>query len=132
MWNESRSHQRIALREVALEVRLGAYEEERHAPQPVIVDVELYRRMGPFPPGAGLKECLDYDRIFRHLTVDWPQRPHIDLLERLAEDLVCFCLEDPRVEACRVIIRKPAIYGGRAIPEIELWRLRDEHGPAFG
>jgi 7,8-dihydroneopterin aldolase/epimerase/oxygenase len=130
MWNGSRSYQRIALREVALEVRLGAYEKERHAPQPVIVDVELYRSMGAFPMGAGLEDCLDYDRIFRHLTQDWPQRPHTDLIERLAEDLVLFCLEDPRVEACRVVIRKPAIYGGSAIPEIELWRLREEHDPA--
>ena len=113
----------MALRDVALEVRIGAHAAEREAPQPVLVDVELYRHHGPFAEGR-LADCLNYDRVFRHLVDEWPRRPHTDLLERLAEDLVGFCLEDERVEACRVIVRKPAIYAGRAMPAIEVYRLR--------
>ena len=42
----------------------------------------------------------------------------------LAEGLVEFCLADPRVEACRVVIRKPEVYPGSATPEITVYRLR--------
>lgn len=126
MWDPARGYQCVALRDVALEVRLGAYAAEREAPQPVLVDVELYRRHGAFARGGRLEDCLDYDRVFRHLTEEWPRRPHTDLLERLAEDLVRFCLEDRRVEACRVVVRKPAIYAGRAVPAVEIYRLRGE------
>ncbi|HEX6014644.1 MAG TPA: dihydroneopterin aldolase, partial [Geminicoccaceae bacterium] len=102
MWDPAVSHQCLALRDVRVPVRLGIRADERAAPQLVSVDVELYRRQGRFA-GRSIADCLDYDRIFDHLTTSWPQRPHIDLLEQLAEDLVQFCLEDARVEACRVI-----------------------------
>jgi dihydroneopterin aldolase len=126
MLETMRSYERIALREVTVDVRIGVRDAERQGPQPVVVDVELYRHRRGFPPGGTLEDCLDYDRLYRHLVEDWPERPHTDLLERLAEDLVAFCLEDGRVEACRVRLRKPAIYAGRAIPEIELWRRRED------
>lgn len=125
VWDHRRSHQCLALRDVRVLVRLGAYPEERAGPQPVSVDVELYRACGRFT-GTTLADCLDYDRVFRHLTRTWSERPHTDLLELLAEDLVQFCLADSRVEACRVVIRKTAIYRGRAVPEIVVYRERQE------
>lgn len=123
MWDRRSSYQCLALRDVRVPVRLGAFPAEEAAPQPVSVDVELYRRYGRFE-SADLAECLDYSRVFRHLTETWPSRPHTPLLEQLAEDLVEFCLADERVEACRVVIRKLAIYRGRGVPEITVYRLR--------
>jgi dihydroneopterin aldolase len=114
----------VALRDVALEVRIGAFPEERAAPQTVLVDVELYRHRGAYA-GGGLDACLNYDRIFRYLLEAWPARPHTDLLEQLAEDLVAFCLADEQVEACRVILRKPAVYLGRAVPALSVYRRRE-------
>jgi FolB domain-containing protein len=124
VWDHLGSHHCLALRDVRVAVRLGARAHERAAPQTVSVDVELYRHHGRFV-GASLADCLDYDRVFRHLTETWPQRPHTELLEELAEELVRFCLIDQRVEACRVVIRKPEIYAGRAVPEITVYRLRE-------
>lgn len=123
-WDERVSHQCLALRDVRIDVRLGAYPEERQAPQPISVDVELYRSCERFT-GATLADCLDYDRVYRHLTEVWVRRPHTDLLECLAEDLIEFCLVDSRVEACRVVIRKLSIYRGQAIPEITVFRTRE-------
>ncbi|MDF1585454.1 dihydroneopterin aldolase [Marinimicrococcus flavescens] len=125
MRDEGRSYQCLALRHLALEVRIGVNPAEKTAPQRVLVDVELMRGGGPFP-AESLADCLDYDRVYRHLTESWPQRPHTELIEVLAEDLLAFCFEDPRVDACRVIITKPDIYGGRACPGIEVYRRR--HG----
>lgn len=123
MWDPQESFECVALRDVAVDVRLGAFPEERAAAQPVRVDVELYRHRAEAPAG-GLAACLNYDRVFRYLVEQWPRRPHTDLLEELAEDLIRFCLEDARVEACRVVLRKPAIYLGRAVPTLEVYRRR--------
>ena len=124
VWDPDRSHECVALRDVALEVRIGAFAEELAGPQTVRVDVELYRHRGAYA-GGGLESCLNYDRVFRYLVETWPRRPHTDLLEQLAEELITFCLQDERVEACRVVVSKPAIYLGRAVPALEVYRRRE-------
>ncbi len=123
LWRRDGDWECVALRAVRLWLRVGVREEERRRPQPVEVEVELYRR-APRDRRGGLAACLDYDRLHRHLTEAWPARPHTGLLEELAEDLVAFCLADPRVEACRVVVRKPEIYAGRGVPEVSLYRAR--------
>jgi 7,8-dihydroneopterin aldolase/epimerase/oxygenase len=123
VWNHRANHQCIALRDVQVQVRVGVHEVEHLKPQQLSIDVELYRRLDRFTSGD-LRDCLDYDRIHHHLTQDWPAREHVELLEELAEGLVEFCLADRRVEACRVLIRKPEVYPGAATPEVAVYRLR--------
>lgn len=119
----------VALRQVVVRLRIGVDESERQRPQRVVIDLELWRRHAGGRRGD-LSVCLDYARLFRHLTEELPQRPHVALLEDLAEDLVAFCLADPRVEACRVVVRKPDIFAGRAVPEVALYRRRSPHPEA--
>ena len=84
---------------VRVQLRVGAFANERTEPQTVEVDVELYRHHDAYR-GGGLDDCLNYDLIYRYVTVDWPERGHVDLLEAWAEDLVGHCLGDARVDAC--------------------------------
>jgi dihydroneopterin aldolase len=123
LWDDGSSHECVALRGVALDVRVGIGDEEREGTQALVVDVELYRHRDSAPVG-GIEGCLNYDHIYRYVTEVWQHRPHTDLLEELAEDLIVFCLRDPRVEACRVVLRKPEIYQGQAIPTLEVYRRR--------
>ncbi|MFW5678744.1 MAG: dihydroneopterin aldolase [Pseudomonadota bacterium] len=126
MFDGSRDWQRIGLEGVTVLMQVGVADFEQHPNyhQPVVVDVDLFRFVGRVPIGE-LADTLDYDRLRRELLEGWPTRPHTDLLETLAEDLLAFCFEDPRVDAARVKLRKPAIYGGRATPVVELFRRRD-------
>ena len=129
MWRQDVSYECVALRNVPVRLRVGLYDFERDRPQRVSVDVELYRKAG----GLEQREfatCLDYARLHRYLVEEWPKRPHVELLEELAEDLIRFCLADPRVEACRVVVRKLDIYAGGGVPEVELYRLRAEGAAA--
>jgi 7,8-dihydroneopterin aldolase/epimerase/oxygenase len=127
VWNHLESYQCLALRDVRVQVRVGVHRHEHEGPQLLSVDVELYRRQDRFT-GTSLADCLDYDRLYFHLTERWPEREHVPLLERLADDLAELCLEDRRVEACRVIVRKPDIYPGTATPEITVYRVRPDPG----
>ena len=123
MWQPGADWQCLALRNVTLDVRIGVYEAEKTAPQRISVDLELWRRTGGAPARA-LADCLDYDRVYRWLVDAWPNRPHVELLETLADELVAKAMEDPRVDACRAVIRKLDAYGGVGWPEIELGRSR--------
>ncbi|MFO1049051.1 MAG: dihydroneopterin aldolase [Geminicoccaceae bacterium] len=127
MWDKQCDHECLALRDVRIPVRVGVYAREHDAPQLLGVDVELYRRRREFT-GSALADCLDYDRVHHHLTHVWPARAHVELLELLAEDLIDVCLDDVRVEACRVVIRKLEVYPGTAMPEISVWRRREPPG----
>ena len=124
MWRPGVNVETVALRQVRVRLRLGAYDHEKQAPQAVEVDVELSRRHDGYR-GDGLDGCLNYDPVYRYITEDWPARDHVDLLEAWAEDLVGFCLRDEKVEACRVCLRKPEIYPGSACPEIQVLRYRE-------
>ncbi len=123
MWPPEINAQTLSLNDVRVQIRLGAFDHERQAPQAVEVHVALSRRYDGYR-GEGLDECLNYDPVYRYLTEDWPARDHVDLIEAWAEDLVNFCLRDPKVEACRVRLRKLEILPGAAAPEIELVRYR--------
>lgn len=125
MWDTDRSFERVALRDVAISVRIGAFEKERQAAQRIVLDLDLFRHRGAFPKEGRLEDALDYHRLFRFLTETLPGSPHVRLLEELAETVAAFCLEDDRVEACRVLVRKPEVYGGKAKPELEIYRRRD-------
>jgi dihydroneopterin aldolase len=127
VWNQLVSHQCVALRDVRVSARIGVHPHEYEQAQLLSVDVELYRHQERFT-GNSLDDCLDYDRLYYHITKQWPARNHIELLERLADELADYCLEDERVEACRVIIRKMEVYPGSATPEIMVLRVRSAAG----
>ena len=115
--------QTIRLKELVLELRIGQFAPEFGRTQKVRVSLEAWRAAGPFTSDK-FADCLDYHRIYRHLTEDWPERPHLRLLESWAELLVAFILEDPRIEGCRVRLEKLEVYDGKAVPEVEFLRYR--------
>lgn len=117
--------QTVSLSDIEVEAEVGIADWERTPgkSQRLIVDVEMAAELDGFK-GTSIGDCFDYDRIYRYVTGDWCRQPHTDLLETLAESLVQFCLEDQRVEACRVRIRKPHVYNGRAVPVVEFVRFR--------
>jgi dihydroneopterin aldolase len=117
---------RAILREVETEAHVGLHPWERHRERPtrLLVSVEmLARRTGRADRGEGI---LDYDPI-REALRGWRDRPHTDLLETLAEDLLDVCFANPRVEVAAVTILKPDIFNEAAAAGVEIRRAR---GPA--
>lgn len=120
----SAGYTRVFLEEVALNLKIGATEWERHPDKrmKVLATVECFLRQERHE-GETLDSVIDYDRLYR-LLQDWQERPHTDLLETLAQELADACLGDPRIEACRVALRKPDIYWNAAAAGVEFYRRR--------
>jgi 7,8-dihydroneopterin aldolase/epimerase/oxygenase len=124
-WSAEASHQRIALKDVRIRMRLGLTAEEKARPlgQEVLVNVEMYAH--PASHGATqIAHCIDYHPIYRFITETWPERSHTELLEPLVEELIGLCFRDPRILACRASITKTEVYGGHGSPMVEFYRVR--------
>jgi dihydroneopterin aldolase len=121
-WDPNRSHIRVMLRQVQTEAHLGLHPWERHPQRPtrLLVDIDL---LAPTEGPADAAPLIDYDPI-REALKSWPTRPHTDLLETLAEQLVALCFANPAVQACRVAITKPDIFNEVQQAGIELFRVR--------
>ncbi len=119
-WQPGASYVRVVLRDVTTEAQVGLHPWERHAQRPtrLLVNVEMFAAHDPH--GA----FIDYDPV-RDAIRSWPGRPHTDLLETLAEELVALCLAQPRVQACRVSVMKPDVFNEAAAAGVEFYRVRD-------
>ena len=122
LWDPAASYQRIILRDVVTEVRLGLHPWERHPErlQRIVVNVELFVRQAKV---KGRESFVDYDTVRDELKT-WPRRDHVDLIETLLEELVTLCFRDARVDACRVSIVKPDIFNEAGGAGVEFYRVR--------
>ncbi|MGI3901617.1 MAG: dihydroneopterin aldolase [Janthinobacterium lividum] len=99
----------ITFEDIALAVRIGAYELERHAPQRVLVSAEILV-IPSVPLGAdNLDEVVNYDAIYQDIAA-LAEAPHVDLQETLAEQVAAICLTPRDVAAVEVHVRKVDVY----------------------
>ena len=106
-------------------MRCGLHPWERfpESPNRLLVSVEMFAAWPLSSPDA----YIDYDRV-RSRIVSWRDRPHVDLLETLLEELLAFVFEDAAVESARVSVSKPDIFPEAAGAGVELHRRRPAAG----
>jgi dihydroneopterin aldolase len=121
-----RSYHVTELRDVLIRAKVGLADFEQHPGhyQRLLVSALLFRHGGP-NPAERLDQCMDYNQIYQYI-LEWEQRPHTDLLEPLAEELIEVCFRDDSVEACRVSLKKPDIFYNAGSAGITLYRRRSE------
>ena len=87
---------RLFLRNYNAHIRIGAHDAERHAPQRVRFNVDLYVLLrDSCPRQDSLHEVVDYDLI-RSTIAARTARGHIDLQETLCDDVAIHCCSIPR------------------------------------
>ena len=116
---------RMILKDVRISMRLGVHAWEKNGPQPVIINVEMFTRDPGKLAADGVHAVVNYDLV-RDAIATWPERPHVELIETLLEELSQLCFSDARVEACRISIVKPEIFPEVAEAGVELFRTRSE------
>ena len=101
---------RLFLRQLSHQVRIGAHDFERDAPQRLLLDIDLYVPLVHSTPQRDrLSEVVDYDFV-RERVAARVQAGHIDLQETLCDALVNDLLAHPQVVAVRVATCKPDVY----------------------
>jgi len=115
---------RIRLRDVEVAVKCGLHPWERHPERPtrLLIDVDLYAPLGPGPMAQG--DFINYDHV-RDFLRSLPDRPHVDLLETIVDDIVDACFELRQVVACRVCVTKPDIFNEAGGAGVDVTRTRE-------
>jgi len=114
---------RIVLRNIRLEGRHGYDDEEREAPQPFEVDVELVLDLQPAGIADDLDQSVDYARVY-DIVKGVVESTSYRLLEALAEAISREILAAFRVAEIGVRVRKPAVRLGGPLDYagVEIWR----------
>ena len=82
----------------------------------------LYAPLGPGPMAQG--DFINYDHV-RDFLRSLPDRPHVDLLETIVDDIVDACFELRQVVACRVCVTKPDIFNEAGGAGVDVTRTRE-------
>ena len=110
MSNSSQGRQTLTLQGLRFDANLGILEQEKTAPQPILVDAEL--NLGPqplLPQDDDIFHVLDYRKV-RRIIIDECTAEHVNLLESLIGKLVQRLLQLPGVLGVRVKIAKLEIF----------------------
>lgn len=117
------SADRLLVHDFILPVRIGAYENERTAPQDVRFNVvaEIGRAA---QPASDMRDVLSYDIITDGIRLI-AAAGHIPLVETLAERIANFVLAHPRVQAVTVKVEKLEVGNGCVGVEIRRERAAE-------
>jgi len=117
---------RILVRDLVLPCRIGVYDYEKTAPQRVRVNAQLLVEREATLRDQ-LDDVLNYETIvegIRALT----RGGHIELIERLAEEVMEVCLRSPRALAARISVEKLDVFPDAESVGVVLRRRRRPSG----
>ena len=115
---------RVVIDELIVMTRIGLYEHEHCAPQPVCIDASLRYCGTPHEARDGL---IDYEAWCNRVTAYLEAKPHTRLLETLAVEIAALSFDGwPALDALTLMLHKPKIREGTRRLGLELdWRRAD-------
>ncbi len=117
---------RVFLQAYELPVRIGVHDFERHGPQRLLIDVDLFVPLAASTPRHDrLDEVVDYDFI-RTVIAERVAQGHVGLQETLCDDIAARMLAHPQVRAVRVATSKPDVYADCAAVGVEVFHLKEK------
>ena len=116
-------YNRIVIRDMIVDMRIGAYESERAHPQPVCVNLVASVDMPANPERDIPDGSMSYDEIITEIQFLATGNDTL-MLETLAEKISSFCLSDPKVQDVSVRLEKLAAVQNTGGIGIEIMRSR--------
>jgi dihydroneopterin aldolase len=113
----------VFVRDLEVMAVLGIYEQEKLAPQRVIINIDLSVVEGATAVADDISNVVSYEIVVKKVDAIIAQG-HVNLVETLAELIAAACLRDKRVVAARVRIEKPDIIPNARSVGIEIERVR--------
>jgi dihydroneopterin aldolase len=122
---------RLFVRNHMVNVRIGAHDFEKHGPQRIIFNVELFVPLELSTPSQDdLAEVVDYDFV-REVIARRVARGHIVLQETLCDDVMAELIAHPGVLAVRLSSCKPDVYPDCEAVGVEIVRIKQGPADAF-
>ena len=112
----------LFIRDMIVEMQIGAYDDERGKTQKVRINVVAEPTIWPNASHDNLNETVSYDVIVNHI---WKvtRGGHIHLAETVAEMIAQACLSESAIRKVTVRVEKLEIYPF-AIPGVEIVRAK--------
>ena len=115
---------RLFLRNYEVRINIGVHDFEKHGPQRVRLNVDMYVRLSESTPQHDrIHEVVDYDFIRRTIAAR-VEAGHIELQETLCDDVAARLLAHPKVQAVRVSTEKPDVYPDCDAVGVEVFRIK--------
>lgn len=108
------SRNRIVLRRVAMEARIGVYAWEKAAPQPIVLDLEFDLPHDEACFSDDLEDTVDYAAVIERLRTVALTRPH-RLVEAMAQTMCDALLHEFGLRRVRLTLMKLAPYPGAEV-----------------
>ena len=99
---------RIFIKDLEIEMSIGIYEEEKIAPQRVIISISLDINT-PAEQSDNIDDTVSYKTVIDDIKTLATAR-HYNLVESFAEEIATSCLKDKRVKQVEVEVTKPDIF----------------------
>lgn len=114
---------RIFLRGLSVMADIGIHDFEKAAPQPLLINVDLWVKIPDADPGDDIANVLDYDFV-RDGVVGLVKGRRFNLQETLVHAILDLCLTRPQVLMARVSSAKTDVYADCAEAGYEATRRR--------
>lgn len=114
---------RIFLRDLRLMADIGIHDFERAAPQPLLINVDLWVRVPDGDLADDIANVLNYDFV-REGVVALVKSRRFNLQETLVHAILDLCLTRPQVLVARVSSAKTDVYPDCAEAGYEATRMR--------
>lgn len=115
---------RIHIRDLMCRCIVGIYPDERREKQDVILNITLWADYRAACRSDDIADTVDYKAIKKQV-IRMVEDSSFQLIERLAEEIACICLANPRVEKVAVSVDKPGALRFARSVAVEIVRLRE-------
>lgn len=103
----------IFLHDCRVQLLVGVYERESHAPQNVTISIDAETSLTEHfsdPAEKNIARIVSYETLYRFVKDELPLLGHIYLLESVAEAIIAFCFRDPRLQRVTVRLEKTDVF----------------------
>ncbi len=114
---------RIHIRDLSLRCVVGIYPDERREKQDITLNLTLYANLRTACETDNINDTVDY-KVIKKRIVAMIESSSSYLVENLAQRVADLCMEEPMVEAVRVVIDKPGALRFARSVGVEIFRKR--------
>lgn len=97
---------KICIKNLSIDCKIGVYEEERERTQPVCFDIELSADFSTSSQTDNLSDTIDYFEITSKI-VTAVKKSQFQLIESLAEHVANICLQESKISSVNITLKKP-------------------------